>query len=278
MTDYRFTRSMFSHADHWRRLLAARIARPGLRYLEVGVFEGGSFTWMLDHVLTAPDAHATAVDIFYPHASDYETTFRANVARSSGAAKVTILKGDSAAVLRTLPLASFDVIYVDGGHGQRPLFIDLANAWTLLTPDGLLILDDYGLGAHMPDELRPKPIIDAFLSAVAYESEVVHRDWQVFLQRTPPRHVNVGAPVPLHDSDVATELGRWRYYWNDQRLASDDVALILSGRRKTWLEGLLRSARGRAFVTTLLARGPEPLTRLLALPVPAFVKRLTAKG
>lgn len=275
MTTYRFTRQMFYRAESWRRLLAAHIARPALRYLEVGVFEGSSFLWMLDNVLTAPDAHATAVDIFYADASDYETTFRANVARSPGAAKVTILKGDSALVLRMLPLAAFDVIYIDAGHGQRPLFIDLANAWTLLAPDGLLILDDYGLGANLPDELRPKPIIDAFLSAVAFESDVVHREWQVFLQRTPPRHINPSAPVPHYDSDVATELGRWRYYWNTQRLTSDDTAVVISGRRKTWFEGVLRSHRGRAFVSTLLGRCPAPLTHALVTPIPSFMKRLT---
>ncbi len=277
MTDYRFTRQMFYRDASWRRLLATRIGRPGLRYLEVGVFEGSSFTWMLDNVLTAPDAQATAVDIFYADAIPYEATFRANVARSPGAAKATILKGDSALVLRTLPLGAFDIIYIDGGHGQRPLFLDLANAWMLLAPNGMLILDDYGLGPNLPDELRPKPIIDAFMSAVAFESDVMHREWQVFLQRTPPRHLNATAPDPhpYYDSDVATELGRWRYYWNTQSLATQDTEVVISGRRKTWFERALRSPRGRTFVTTVLARCPAPLTRTLAMPVPTFMKRLT---
>ena len=37
--------------------------RPGLRYLEVGVFEGRSLLWMIDQVLTHPSSQATGIDI-----------------------------------------------------------------------------------------------------------------------------------------------------------------------------------------------------------------------
>ena len=145
MPGYDFTRDFFSPCiPFWQEHLAPFVGRPGVRYLEVGVFEGRSFTWMIDHVLTAPDARATAVDVFYPSA-DYEARFRRNVALTGMAGRVEILNGPSAELLRGFPPASFDLVYVDGSHSPGPVFCDLANAWVTLSPGGVMILDDYEL-------------------------------------------------------------------------------------------------------------------------------------
>src|SRR5688572_18836542 len=63
--DYTFTQDWFTHKiPHWDRLLRPLMGRPRLRYLEVGVFEGRSLLWVLEHVLSDPSASAVAVDIF----------------------------------------------------------------------------------------------------------------------------------------------------------------------------------------------------------------------
>lgn len=259
--DYELTHDWFSgHIPSWSRALAPFVGRPGLRYLEVGVYEGRSFTWMIDHVLTAPDARATAVDVFYPTADDYEARFRRNVARSGMADRVDILKGPSSELLRTLPAGAFDLVYVDGNHCPGPLFCDLANAWVALAPGGVMILDDYSLHPHFPRELRLAPVIDTFLAAFAHELVVLEKGWQVILRRVDP----VGVPelVPGGDLDLRTRLGTWHYYWTQRLLVADDGrTLKLESRRALrWLERAVRQPRLWPWVVRVLelARPPTP--------------------
>jgi|GEM_PF-1754796 len=224
MNRYHFSTDWFSYnIPTWERHLAAVRGRSGLRYLEVGVYEGRSLFWMMNHVLTAPDARATAVDAFFPHAHDYEASLRDNLARCDARDKIAVLKGDSADVLRSLPLGSFDVIYIDAGHGQRALFVDLALCWGLLAAGGLMILDDYKFGhARLPYELRPQPVIDVFLDAVALEVEVVHRDYQIILKRAPLRVASAGRQQPPEHIETCTQLGDWFYFWESGQLLRAD--------------------------------------------------------
>ena len=263
MPGYDFTRDFFSPCiPFWQEHLAPFVGRPGVRYLEVGVFEGRSFTWMIDHVLTAPDARATAVDVFYPSA-DYEARFRRNVALTGMAGRVEILNGPSAELLRGFPPAAFDLVYVDGSHSPGPVFCDLANAWVALAPGGVMILDDYELHPHFPPELRIAPVIDTFLTAFAHELVVLHKGWQVMLRRVPPR--GVPALVPERDNDLRTRLGAWHYYWNQELLVADDGrTLKVSDRRALrWLERAVRNPVLRPWLARLLEHAPDRLLRVV---------------
>ena len=51
------------HLNSWKKALASYVGRPGLRYLEVGVFQGRSFFWVLEEVASHPTSHLTALDI-----------------------------------------------------------------------------------------------------------------------------------------------------------------------------------------------------------------------
>jgi len=257
---YEFTADWFSHhVPVWQQHLASLRGRAGLRYLEVGVFEGRSLFWLLDNILTAPNAHATAVDAFFALQPNYEATFRANLARCPTGAKVDVVKGDSADVLRALPLASYDLAYIDAGHGQRALFVDLALTWGVLAEGGLLILDDYGMGVgRMPRNLRPGPVVDTFLDAVALEVEVIHRGYQLILKRVPMRSaraVEAAIDLPPHAYEICTQVGDWYYFWHDRRLVRVDGSdgFILRRRLIEPFEWAIRSGRG-ALALSLLTR------------------------
>lgn len=258
---YDFSADWFSpHIPIWQRHLAPLRERADVRYLEVGVYEGRSFFWTLEHILTGPNARATAVDAFFAHEPDYEATFRKNLAKSPQRDRVDVLKGDSADVLRSLPLGSYDLAYIDAGHGQRALYIDLALTWGILAEGGLLVLDDYRMSVgRLPDSLRPQPVIDTFLSAVALEVEIVHSDYQVILRKVPSRSAPASHDLPPYMRDTCTALGDWYYFWYDQSLVRADGSdtLDVPLRLRKPLEWALRNNRG-PLVASLL-------TRLLAL-------------
>jgi hypothetical protein len=203
LRNYHFTVDWFSAAEPtWHRLLDQHAGAPGLRFLEVGVYEGRATVWLLDHVLTDPTARLDCVDPFvWPSWSGrprrarmdrVKHRFHANVAASSGAAKVRLIEARSDAALVGLPASSYHCAYVDGSHRAADVLSDAVLCFRLLRPAGLLILDDYGMGDDLdaPDARAPalpRRGIDAFLSAYADRVEVVMVGYQLALRKRPVR-------------------------------------------------------------------------------------------
>ena len=51
--------------ETWEKVFSPFKGREGLRYLEVGVFEGRSLIWMFENILTHKSCRAVGVDNFY---------------------------------------------------------------------------------------------------------------------------------------------------------------------------------------------------------------------
>jgi hypothetical protein len=228
---YQFSEDWFTYnIPVWQWMFERFKGKENLHYLEIGVFEGRSAIWMLENVLTHPTARLTAVDIFF---GDLEKKFRENLEKSGSQSKVNILKGTSQERLRQLPLDSFDIIYLDGSHRAKHVFLDAALSWDLLKGGGLLIFDDYELELKAPADLRPKVPIDTFLLAFAEELELVHKGYQVAV-----RKIKGGCP-----KDLCSTIGRYGYAWLERRLYELPTvkAVDLSENEKSALEQLLRS-------------------------------------
>ena len=229
---YRFTEDWFTqNIPVWHWMFQRFKGRENLRYLEIGVFEGRSALWMLENVLTHPTAKLTAVDIFF---DDLEERFRENLKKSGSQGKVNILKGTSQERLRQLPQDSFDIIYIDGSHHAKHVFLDAALSWDLLKDGGLLIFDDYELAPRkVPADLRPKLPIDAFLMAFGEELELVHKGWQVAVRKT-----KGGCPKYM-----CSVIGGYGYDWLERRLYElpGVKAVDISESEKSAVEQLLRS-------------------------------------
>lgn len=187
---YDFTADWFTwNVPVWREVLALYRGRPGVRYLEIGAYEGRSAVWMLENVLTDPTSNLTAIDIFD---GPYEAKYRANVAKTGAADRVTTIKGPSQIEARKLPLESFDIVYVDGSHDKPDVLEDAVLCWRLLKPGGLLIFDDDrwggwvnpGNASDAPTDF-PKAAIDAFYQCFVARLEVVHNGYQLILRRRP---------------------------------------------------------------------------------------------
>lgn len=183
---YEFTTDWFTwNVPIWEKALAPYRGRPALRYLEIGTYEGRSLLWMLENVLTDPGARATAIDLFEGRpGEDYGSRFEANLRKSGAAAKVTVIKGYSQVELRKLPLASYDVIYVDGSHMAADVLEDAVLCWRLLAPGALLIFDDYAWRAGSPNPTEwPGPGLSVFQTFYGQHLDPVHVGYQLILRR-----------------------------------------------------------------------------------------------
>jgi SAM-dependent methyltransferase len=168
----------------WQQALEPYRGRPGLRYLEVGTFEGRSLFWVLEQILTNASSTAVGIDPYLGKwGASKEEIFRRNLERSGAGDRVKLIKGLSQVELRKLPLQSFDIVYIDGSHAAADVLEDAVLAWRLLKPGGMLIFDDYLWRPGTPLEDRPRKAIDDFHWFFKDRFDVVHSDYQVFLRR-----------------------------------------------------------------------------------------------
>ncbi len=170
--------------------------KPDLRFLEIGTWQGQSACWFLQNILTHESSTLTCVDtwagspsieMLHPQLiAGSEAAFDANMQAIGATAKVRKLKGRSSQMLRTLDLATFDFIYVDGGHEATETLNDAVLAWQLLKPGGIIVFDDYDWKYFRHPLRRPKPAIDSFLHVFGREAELLTSGWQIALRKRQP--------------------------------------------------------------------------------------------
>lgn len=180
-----FTQDWFSHhIPNWERWLDPLRGRP-VRALEIGCFEGRATTWLLENILTHPDASITVIDPFTgseEHADmnvavdDIFLKFLANIAPFED--KVDIRAGKSRTMLKRIG-GKFDFAYIDGSHTALDVITDAVLVWPLILPGGIVIFDDYGWnggGKQLPEHKKPTIAIDAFLTVLDRETIAEQRD------------------------------------------------------------------------------------------------------
>lgn len=163
-----FTTDWSDSIAHWPKLFAelCLVGRPGLRFLEVGCFEGRTTLWLLDHVLTGPGSSVVVIDPF-GHDGQLER-FTRNLGGNVGAGRATVRQGESGMVLREHTLGSFDFVYIDGDHSAQAVLADAVLAWPLLRPGAAVVFDDYWWPEKGPLD-SPGIAVDAFAACYARE-------------------------------------------------------------------------------------------------------------
>jgi predicted O-methyltransferase YrrM len=186
-TGYSFTSDYVSkQVPNWERLLEEYRNRPDVRMLEIGSYEGRSAVWFLENILTQPSASIVCVDLFTRLPLDMR--FDHNIRLSGAGDKVTKMKGRSEAVLSTLPLDHFDIIYVDGSHRATGVLMDAMLSWYVLKSGGIMIFDDYLWDEEEAEWERPRMAIDLFLKSFEGSYDVLLKDYQVAIRkRTSPQ-------------------------------------------------------------------------------------------
>lgn len=241
---YTFTSDWFTHnIPTWNRVLHDMKGKPNLTYLEIGPYEGRSFLWVMDNVLTHPSSKAIAIDTFDKiFDSDPEKTFLENVRRSGHSPKIKTIKGFSQEKLREIKLNSIDLIYIDGDHKSKGVLMDAILSWDLLKEGGILIFDDYKLSYDLPMEMRPEFAIDVFQTLFRDEFQILISDYQFVVRKSKSQCIEaMGFIKRLEMPLICTRLGHYVYYWKPQKLydASTHREVALSQGEISILENTL---------------------------------------
>lgn len=125
--------------------ILAPLAQQRVQYLELGVLEGRSAVWMLEHILTNRRASYTGIDGYVMTRKKAQRT--QHLAKQNLAPyreKARFLIGRSERLLPTLLAEGrrYDVIYIDGDHTGLGVATDMAYGWRMLKPGGILAVDD----------------------------------------------------------------------------------------------------------------------------------------
>lgn len=164
--------------------------------LEIGSYEGRSACWLMDHILTHPQARLTCVD-------PYEFTVTDSVSAEEARVMPRMMRLKDARALfldntepyrianrleyadtmsgeDVLKAAAFDriryhLIYLDASHSPAPVLRDMVLAWECLEPGGFLVVDDLTWASvpSLPHSANgPGKAWRAFLSC--YTADVLH--------------------------------------------------------------------------------------------------------
>jgi predicted O-methyltransferase YrrM len=245
---YTFSSDWFTNnIPNWTRVLSDMKGKPNLTYLEVGPYEGRSFFWVMDNILTHPSSRAVAIDTFDKFGPiDPEKVFRENIRRSGRSPNIKVIKGFSQQKLRDLNLNSFDLIYIDGDHTSKSVLMDAILSWDLLKDGGILIFDDYNWDFNLPTEMRPAFALDAFQTLFRDDFQILVKDYQLIVRKakTPCNEamgsIKVGE-IPL----ACSRLGPYIYYWKPQKFydASTNRKIVLNDGEISLIENTLISRK-----------------------------------
>ena len=128
-----------------------------ITYLELGVFEGMSLCWMMQHVLTHPEARAVGIDPWLPTEKLGEEDMDAARKRAFfnlahwPLKKAQLIRANSAEILRRMArrggylgikAGSLDLSMVDGNHNALAVWDDARLVYELLKLGGIMYFDD----------------------------------------------------------------------------------------------------------------------------------------
>jgi predicted O-methyltransferase YrrM len=173
--------------------LVGKYAGEPVKFLQVGAYTGDASLWLMDNVLTHPDAVLVDIDTWEGsnepvHYSlnwkSVEQTYDEKLADYVSAGKIIKYKGTSDGFFKQ-NTDTFDFIYIDGDHTAYGVIKDAVNSYEVLNDNGILAFDDYewsaGLGVHK----EPRMAIDAFLNIYQDKVRVIFREYQCWVRKVP---------------------------------------------------------------------------------------------
>ncbi len=138
------------HEDHWRRLIGHLAGKSGLRFLEIGSFEGRSAVWWVDNILTGDGCRLVCLDLWRQYDEfvgvDWDETrhrFGQNIDQCSRPEIVDVHSASAYVYAACVaPGAFFDFVYIDGDHHALACLTDAVIGWQMLKPGGIMLFDD----------------------------------------------------------------------------------------------------------------------------------------
>ena len=169
--DFQFTKNWFRNRNlgTFRKYVQPEWAGKPITYLELGVFEGMSLVWMMQHVLTNDNSRAVACD---PHLMTgklsgelmEEVRQRAIYNIQPYCDRCTLISGNSAEVLRKMLRKqhgfeginknSVDLCMIDGNHNSLAVLDDIQLCLQVVKPGGWLLFDDVENDKEKQDHVK----------------------------------------------------------------------------------------------------------------------------
>lgn len=189
--DYNFTKDWFSWSPPvWEQVFKQLNAK---NILEIGCFEGRATTWLIENTQSE---EIICVDTFEGGEEHTPETMDGVYDRWRHNVDVAVSKVDSQSDIRLIQDYSynalvrlwsenqeFDFIYIDGSHVAKDVLTDACMAWPMLATGGVMCFDDYGWGEPLPETHKPKLAVDAFVDIFQEDLEVIHKGYQLLVQR-----------------------------------------------------------------------------------------------
>lgn len=185
-----FTRNWFRNRnlETFRTFVHPMFSGKPTVYLEIGVFEGQSMVWMLQHVLTHKRSRAVGIDPWLMTTKLDSATMSAVKDRASNNTKpwrtttppkLILQQGNSAEVLRLMCSKGFaeitkdsvDVCMIDGDHNRDAALDDARHALQLIKVGGMLLFDDVENNVEKKDHV--KHALEAFKEEAESKIEFV---------------------------------------------------------------------------------------------------------
>ncbi len=167
-------------SDLWLKVLDRFQAKPDIKYLEIGSYEGKSVIWMMQNILSHPTSKADIVDSFM---FKTEALFRNNLNLSKVSDRVKVHVGGSHLLTRTFIPHNYEIIYIDGCHCSRHILTDAILCWDLLKVGGVMIFDDYLYKDFTPDQASPQVTCDFFVEIFKEEMNVLYKGYELILEK-----------------------------------------------------------------------------------------------
>ncbi len=189
LKEYKFTRHWFRRRNMQTFIdkVHPMFAGKPIVYLELGVFEGMSMVWVLQHILTHSQSRAVGIDPWLmsekfshedmqsvksrAHLNVVTQTAHPNRAFSAdGFPKELLIQANSAEILRRMVRKSgfggiskstVDLSLVDGNHNALAVWDDARLVLQLLKPGGVMMFDD--VENDVPKKDHVKEGVELFL-------------------------------------------------------------------------------------------------------------------
>jgi predicted O-methyltransferase YrrM len=191
---YRFTHDYFSPCiPTWTTWFEEHVTDSPISCLEIGSWQGGAATWLLDKIVSRRGGSLVCIDTFEgssEHAAfigtlghSLEYFFDTNIRLTGHGKLCRKLKGYSQQMLPTLYGQKFDFIYVDGAHEAKYVIQDAILSWLLLPVGGHLAFDDIDFRFPNSPAQDTARATEFFESVFSDEIEIIERGRQLLLKR-----------------------------------------------------------------------------------------------
>lgn len=163
-----------------------------LQFLQIGAFTGDATEWMINNILTHPNAILTDVDTWGGsderehegiNFSEVEEYYDARHAESIEIERLLKFKMTSDEFFATkVGDKKYDFIYVDGDHKADAVLRDGINAIKHLKPGGIIAFDDYLWSLNKGPAFDPKPAIEAIAICHSDRFDIIDTRYQLWMK------------------------------------------------------------------------------------------------